>query len=159
MKRRAASRQQGFTLIEVLIVVAIMGVLLTIAVPSFRSFMANQRVKTASFEFYAALSFARSEAIKRRQSVTVEPVSGNWANGWTVKVGTTTLRSQDSLTGVLMSGATSVAYRLDGRLTSASAIGVLVAPETSGSGISNRCIRIDLTGVPKSTTTTGSTCP
>ncbi len=163
MTRQGTRRQQGFTLIEVLIVIVIMGIMLTIAVPSFRSFTANQRVKTASFEFYAALSFARSEAIKRRASVTVTPVSGNWANGWTVSApigGTpTTLRSQDSLSGVLMTGASSVAYRQDGRLVSGSSIGVLIQPETAGTGISNRCIRVDLTGAPKSTTTSSSTCP
>jgi len=152
-------RQQGFTLIEALIVVALVGVFLSIAVPSFVNFTASQRVKTASFEFYAALSFARSEAIKRRQPVTVAPVGGNWASGWTVSVGGTPLRNQDSLSGVLMTGAASVVYRLDGRLTSGSAIGVLIKPESASAAVSNRCIRIDLTGVPKSITTTGTTCP
>jgi type IV fimbrial biogenesis protein FimT len=156
-------REQGFTLIEALIVVVMIGVLLTIAAPSFVNFTASQRVKTASFEFYAALSFARSEAIKRRQPVTVAPVGATWASGWTVSVpvaGTpTTLRSQDALSGILMTGATSVVYRLDGRLTSGSAIGVLIQPESTNASVSNRCIRIDFSGVPKSKTLSGTTCP
>lgn len=156
-------RQQGFTLIEALVVVAIVGVLLTVAAPSFVNFTASQRIKSASFELYAALSFARSEALKRRQSVTVAPVGGNWANGWTVSApvaGTpTTLRSQDAISGVLMTGAPSVVYRLDGRLISGSAVGVLIKPESTHASVTNRCIRVDVSGIPKTTTTSGTTCP
>jgi type IV fimbrial biogenesis protein FimT len=154
--------QRGFTLIEVLIVIALIGVLLALAAPSFSTFTASQRVKTASFDLYAALSFARSEAIKRRQTVTVAPVAGNdWATGWTVVAAGVAdpLRRQDALSGVTFSGATSVAYRLDGRLTSSSAIGVLVQPQSAHESIKNRCIRVDLTGLPKSTTLAGTTCP
>ena len=161
-----AHLQQGFTLIEALIVIAMIGVMLALAAPSFVTFTASQRVKTASFDLYATLAFARSEAIKRRQPVTVAPVGGDWTTGWTVNtvVGgvDTTLRSQDALLGVLITipgGATSVVYRLDGRLTSASAIGVLIQPQTANASIPNRCIRVDLTGLPKSTNITDTTCP
>lgn len=165
MTRQRTYRQQGFTLIEALIVVVMIGVLLTIAAPSFVNFTASQRVKTASYEFYAALSFARSEAIKRRQPVTVAPVGGNWASGWTVSApvaGTpTTLRSQDAISGILMTGATSVVYQLDGRLpiSSSPPLGVLIQPGSTNASVSNRCIRIDLSGVPKSKTLSGTTCP
>lgn len=161
MKEMRADRQQGFTLIEVLMVIVIIGVFMALAAPSFRSYTASQRVKTASFDLYATLVFARSEAIKRRQTVTVAANGGNWATGWTVTVTgiTDPLRTQDTLTGITTSGASSVVYRLDGRLSSGSAAGVLIQPETADASISNRCIRIDLTGLPKTTTTTGTTCP
>lgn len=160
MRARRAHRQRGMTIIEVLLVIVIIGIFLGIAGPSFRSFTAGQRVKTVSFDFYATLVFARSEAIKRRQPVTIAPVSPNdWTTGWTVTVGSTALRTQDALTGVSMSGAPSVVYRQDGRLTSASAIGVLIQPATADATIANRCIRVDLTGLPKSTSTSGTTCP
>lgn len=153
--------ERGFTLIEALVVIALIAVLLGVAAPSFVTFTASQRVKTASFDLYAALTFARSEAIKRRQAVTVAPASGtDWATGWTVSVGGTTLRRQDALSGVAFSGANAVVYRLDGRLTSAaSALGVLIQPATSDASVKNRCIRIDLTGLPKSSTISGTTCP
>src|SRR5436190_17245748 len=103
-------------------VIVIMGVFLTIAVPSFVTFTSSQKVKTASFDLYAAMMFARSEAIKRRQTVTVTPVSSDWKNGWTIStgavncVGGTALRTQDSLTGVVFTSASNcVEYRLDGR--------------------------------------------
>ena len=164
MSARAAF-QRGFTIIEIIVVVAIMGVLLTIAAPSFVAYTAAQKVKTASFDLYAAMMFARSEAIKRRSTVTITPVSSDWKNGWTIHATIagvdTTLRTQDSLNGVIFSGATSVVYRLDGRLTSNSAVGVLIQPETANSTIQNRCIRVDLTGLPKTTNlaSTVTTCP
>lgn len=157
-----SNRQQGFTLIEVLMVIVIIGVFMALAAPSFVTFTASQKVKTASFDLYAALVFARSEAIKRRQTVTVAANGGNWAAGWAVTVTgiADPLRIQDALTGVTTtSGATSVVYRLDGRLTSGSAVGVLIQPQTADESISNRCIRIDLTGLPKTTTTSGTACP
>ena len=161
MKTTCARRQHGFTLIEALVVIAMIGVLLALAAPSFVTYTASQKVKTASFDLYAALVFARSEAIKRRRDVTVAPVSGDWNLGWTVSTdvgGTpTTLRGQDAPTGVVVSSVSpSVVYRLDGRLTSAK-VGVLIQPQTADASIPNRCVRIDLTGLPK--TTTSGTCP
>ena len=160
MNARAAF-QRGFTMIEIVVVVAIMGVLLTIAVPSFVTYSSSQKVKTASFDLYASMMFARSEAIKRKVNVTVAAVGGDWKNGWTVAaagVGAP-LRTQDPLSGVLFSNTTtSVVYRLDGRLTGA-AVGVLIQPEIADASIKNRCIRVDLTGLPKSTTIGNSVCP
>jgi prepilin-type N-terminal cleavage/methylation domain-containing protein len=100
VKARAGS-QHGFTIIEVLLVIAIMGVFLTLAAPSFVTYTSSQKVKTASFDLYAAMMFARSEAIKRRTNVTITPASSDWKNGWTVHATIagvdTTLRAQDPL--------------------------------------------------------------
>ena len=155
--------QLGFTIIEILLVIVIMGVLLVLAAPSFVTYTSSQKVKTASFDVYAALMFARSEAIKRRQNVTVTPVSSDWKNGWTIHTTIggvdTMLRTQDPLSGVVFTGPTAVVYRLDGRLTSTGALGVLIQPQIADASIANRCIRVDLTGLPKSTNTTATTCP
>ena len=161
--RRGPNPQLGFTVIEILLVIVIMGVFLTIAAPSFVTFTSSQKVKTASFDVYAALLFARSEAIKRRQNVTITPVGSDWKKGWTVHATIggvdTTLRTQDSLSGVVFSGATSIVYRLDGRLSgSGGIVGVLIQPEIASSTIANRCIRVDATGLPKSTSITDTTC-
>ena len=160
MRRDWILRQGGFTVVEILLVIVIIGVLGAIAAPSFVTFTSSQKVKTASFDLYAAMMFARSEAIKRRVNVTVAPVSSDWKNGWTIVEagGGTTLRTQDALTGVTFTSAsTSVVYRLDGRLTSG-VVGVLIQPEIADSSIKNRCLRVDMTGLPK-TTTDPSTCP
>lgn len=163
MSRHLMLHQRGFTIIEILAVIVIMGIMATIAAPSFVTFSSSQKVKTASFDVYAALMFARSEAIKRRQNVTVTPVSSDWKNGWTISTTIggvdTMLRTQDALTGVTFAGPTSVVYRLDGRLTSTAAQGVLIQPQVADASIKNRCIRVDLTGLPKTTNIDNTTCP
>src|SRR6478736_4154108 len=65
-------------------------VLITIAVPSYRQLIVSQGIKTASFDLYSALEYARSEAIKR-PSATVVLCAGNstanngaWGTGWRV---------------------------------------------------------------------------
>jgi type IV fimbrial biogenesis protein FimT len=146
-------RQRGFTIIEILLVIVIIGVLLSIAAPSFVTFTSSQKVKTASFDLYAAMMFARSEAIKRKVNVTVKPIDDvDWKNGWTIDAAgaATPLRRQDPLSGVTFSGATSVVYRLDGRLTGAT-VKVLIQPEIPNDTIDYRCIQVDMTGLPKTT--------
>ena len=73
MRRDALRDQGGFTLIEVLIVIVMIGVLLAIAAPSFVTFTASQRVKTASFDLYAALTLELGEAAARTPRRGADP--------------------------------------------------------------------------------------
>lgn len=99
-------RGGGFTLIEMMVVVALVAVLGSIAVPSFRDLLSNQRLAASTGDFVAALSLARAEALKRTQRVTLSPTSGkDWSTGWDVKTNiesaSQTLRSFEPLrTGV-----------------------------------------------------------
>jgi type IV fimbrial biogenesis protein FimT len=89
MKRFTQSQNIGFTLIELIVTIAIAAVLLTIAVPNFISFQRNSELTSATNSFVAALSAARGEAMKRgRQAVVVPREDNNWATGWTVFVDT-----------------------------------------------------------------------
>lgn len=136
----------GFTLTELMFVVTIFAVLTSLALPSYNQFVRNQRVKTASFDLFSSLVQARSDAITRNVSITLAPVSGNWANGWTVSdAGGTVLRQQQALAAITLTGPASVVYNSSGRLSSASGSFELTAP---GSGITVRCITIDLSGRP-----------
>ena len=54
---------KGFTLVEALIVMSIMAVLLSAALPSMSDFTREQRIRAASFDLVSDLMFARSEAI------------------------------------------------------------------------------------------------
>ena len=70
MSSRAKS--QGFTLIELMIVVAVVAVILTLAAPSFRDMILMQRLRGINAQLVTDLAFARSEAISRGAFVRVD---------------------------------------------------------------------------------------
>lgn len=81
--RRA--RANGFTLVELMVSVTVLGVLLGMAVPAFANLMAANRLTTQTSELLASLNLARSEAVRRAQPVTLRAASlDNYALGWTV---------------------------------------------------------------------------
>ena len=64
-------RSRGFTLVEMLVVMAISAILIAAAVPSFQALIASTRASSASGTLLSNLEYARSEAIRRNQNVTV----------------------------------------------------------------------------------------
>lgn len=66
----ARSSVAGFTLLELLVTIAVASVLLGIAVPSFRTMMVSNRLTTQTNDIVSAINFARSEAITRNRSVS-----------------------------------------------------------------------------------------
>lgn len=85
-------RERGFTLVEIMVVLAIMSVLLSIALPQFSDLIRRNRVATLSNQLLGSVFVARSEAIKRGHRVTA-CVSANgesctpgdpWHVGWIV---------------------------------------------------------------------------
>lgn len=63
--------QSGFTLLELMLVVTIAGLLIGLGVPAMGNFFRNARITSAANDVMGALHFTRSEAIKRRQPVTL----------------------------------------------------------------------------------------
>lgn len=63
--------QPGFTLLELMVVLAIAGVLFAVGIPAMGDFIRNSRITSAANDVMGALHFTRSEAIKRRQPVTL----------------------------------------------------------------------------------------
>jgi type IV fimbrial biogenesis protein FimT len=62
-------RMQGFTLVELLVVMAIMGILLSLGVPAFTSYLANTRLRVAAESFLTGIQTARAEAIRLNSNV------------------------------------------------------------------------------------------
>lgn len=65
------TREQGFTLVELMVTLAIAAVLMGIAIPSFRDFLVRTTLITQTNDLVTALNLARSEAVKRGVRVTV----------------------------------------------------------------------------------------
>ena len=78
--------QSAFSIIELMVVLAIAAILIAIAVPNFKPTIDRQKITTASGDLYAALGLTRAEAIRRGARVDLNAISGNWENGWTISV-------------------------------------------------------------------------
>ena len=84
------SRASGFSLIELMVTIAIVAILLALGLPSFEGSMRSNRLATTTNEMLASLSLARSEAIRSTQRSKVcastdgENCDGTWNDGWMV---------------------------------------------------------------------------
>lgn len=96
----------GFTLIELMVTLAVAAVVMGIAIPSFNTSMRNNSSVTLGSELSVALNYARSEAVKRAARVSVCAsndgttcmAANNWKEGWLVFVDTATSDSAAAVT-------------------------------------------------------------
>lgn len=150
------NKSAGFTLIELMVVVTVLIILAAVAVPSFNNIIANQRIKSASYELYASLMITRSEAIKRNRDVTIARVGSNWNEGWTITAGSDVIKQHSALNKISVSNApASLVFRRTGRLAAASAPSFQFDVDPVNASF-KRCISLDLSGLPK---TAKGACP
>ena len=144
-RRWSRRRSAGFTLVELITVMAIVGILAALAGPSFSEMIVRQRLRTGAFDLVGDLLLARSEAIKRGVNVTVTPGS-TWAKGWTVDdAGAVRISQRDAFGAGITSpsGATAVTFDRNGRSAGTTAI-ELSSPKTDDSAA--RCVTVQPSG-------------
>lgn len=156
----------GFTLVELMITVAVIGILALVAVPSMTAMINNSQVTSQTSELTSALQLARSEAIRRNATVTLCPStdgsscvsSSDWA-GWVIRgrdnvanavdvIRSNTTSSKTDITGP----AAGIAFKPSGVLDSQAC--VMVASKAADS---KRRITVMVSGVVSSSNT--GTCP
>jgi type IV fimbrial biogenesis protein FimT len=142
---RAAAR--GYTLIEILMALAVLVILTGIAIPSFREMFLAQAVRTAGFDVFSGLLLARSEAVTRNTTVSVVPSAGNWSEGWTIAdADGEVVERQDRMPRVMITGPGRVTYNGAGRVSTGATSFSLTA--NGGRAAHASCISIDLSGRP-----------
>lgn len=140
----------GFTLLELLITIAVVSIMIGIAVPSFRDMVANQSVRAAAETLHSSIVQARAEAVKRNTNVTLRPATGEtWSNGWLIVTAAAPADSAAVHRERLAAGATvsagstaSLVFRPSGRISGSASFELTAATDSSR----KRCVTVSLDG-------------
>jgi len=137
---------RGFNLIELVVVITIISILASVAVPSFTGMITRTKAQNAASDLHMALMKARSEAIKRNTNVKLAVTSGG--KGWTIYPSAAegnVLESYTASGNVTISGAGSVEYNSSGRAGVVS----FGTKSVMGSESAERCVSTSLSGLAK----------
>lgn len=150
--RRLSAR--GFTLIELMVVVAVAAIFAAIATPSFRELMVSTRTRAAASALHESLWLARSEAIKRNKPMTFTVTT--LQNGWTitpVDTPSTVLRKEGGMPDLKLSfnSGTSATFEYNSQGRLADGVAALKMTLSGLDGLSPRCISFDAAARPKLT--------
>ncbi|HMS04827.1 MAG TPA: GspH/FimT family protein [Burkholderiaceae bacterium] len=164
--RPARASRFGFTMIELMVVVAIAAIVLALAAPALRQMTLNSRVGSEAGRWAASVRLARSEAVKRNTSVrmcisinqTSCAASGGWQQGWIVLVGTTVIQAEPgSGLGLRISEvASKTALDFDATGAGSTAASVTVC---SDDGAREKVVSVGATGRVSLRNTNTGTCP
>jgi len=159
----------GFTLIELMVTIAIIGIVALFGLPAFSDFILNNRIRGQTSDFVVQLTHARSEAMRMATRVTVCPgtsggcAGSNWENGWVVFVDVGNIGIKDSEETVIGVGpaldggntlrstafSTYISFRHDGGSTSSGGgglAGAFALCDSRGYGDNARAIAVTVSG-------------
>jgi type IV fimbrial biogenesis protein FimT len=171
------ARSAGFTMIELMMTIAIATVVMTLAIPSFRYITNANRIASEINGLLGDMQFARAEAIKEGQGVTV-CVSANgltcaagdtfWQHGWIVissiaSVGVLRVQSPFSSTDTFeslgLTGISTVTFNRDGYATGVANGGsVITLHDSTNTSAWTRCLSLTFTGQMTSEKAGGTGC-
>lgn len=165
--RAKPSALKGFSLVELMVAIAVLGILTTIAIPSFKETILNFKLRSYANALVSNVYLARSEAIKANAPVTLcvstngtSCAAGGWEQGWIVLSGTTVVQRQQALTtGYKITdsiGLSSLTFQSTGIGSTQAALTICRATPEVGS--QERVVTISATGRPSVSKTTAGTC-
>lgn len=121
-------RDSGFTLVELMITVAIAAILVTLVVPGANYWITNAGLTTQANNFVLAMNLGRVEAIKRGNNITLQARTVNtvqsWGNGWDLVEDGTLIQRFDADSGMSFQAAGSLllyTFRSTGSLANVTA--------------------------------------
>jgi type IV fimbrial biogenesis protein FimT len=138
---------RGFNLVELVVVITIISILASVAVPSFTGMITRMKAQGTASDLHMALMKTRSEAIKRNANVKFAIASGG--KGWSIYPTAAEGNVLESYTvsgNVSISGAGSVEYNSSGRIAGVVSFGIKAV---MGSESAERCVSTSLSGLPK----------
>jgi type IV fimbrial biogenesis protein FimT len=157
--------EQGFTLVELMVTLAVVAILLGLAIPSFNDAILGTKLSTYANSLVASANVARSEAIKRNAAVTMcvstdgaSCASGNWDQGWIVLAGTEVIIRQDAAaTGFRLTGtASTLTFQATG--VGATVATITACRATPSAGNQERVVSISATGRTSTAKTATGVC-